>query len=311
MKLLILSIDAMFSEDVEKLKKYPRIAPFFERALVSKDMAPNFYVHASLIQPHAQTVNDLPIRMYGIEGAEVIDRKTILHPVIEVADEILPQQEFTIKVREQDGKPMSYTLAIVDEGLLDITAFKTPQPWPAMNQREALGVKTWDMYEDVIGAYAGKFSSILSIGGDEALRRAAGKEKRFNPVVKFLGPFTLDKGTKTHKITLPMYVGSVRVMVVAAKNGTYGDAGEEAFKKIADEINELKDRQLEERHRKQLAENYEQRIMDMDEFLKENTVKLIEFDDELVRRIVSRINVLSEDRIQIQFKSGIILEEGL
>lgn len=194
------------------------------RILVTQEMAPNFYVHASLIQPHAQTVNDLPIRMYGIEGAEVIDRKTILHPVIEVADEILPQQEVAIKVREQDGKPMSYTLAIVDEGLLDITAFKTPQPWPAMNQREALGVKTWDMYEDVIGVYAGKFSSILSIGGDEALRRAAGKEKRFNPVVKFLGPFTLNKGTKTHKITLPMYVGSVRVMVVAAKNGSYGNA---------------------------------------------------------------------------------------
>ncbi len=194
------------------------------RILVTKEMAPNFYVNASLLQPHAQTVNDLPIRMYGIEGAEVIDRRTILHPVIDVLDEILPQQEFTIKVREQDGKPMSYTLAIVDEGLLDITAFKTPQPWLAMNQREALGIKTWDMYEDVIGAYAGKFSSILSIGGDEALRRAAGKEKRFNPVVKYLGPFTLNKGTNTHKITLPMYVGSVRVMVVAAKDGAYGSA---------------------------------------------------------------------------------------
>ena len=96
-----------------------------------------------------------------------------------------------------------------------------------------------------------------------------------------------------------------------ARKGTYGEAGDDAFKKIADEINELKDRQLEERHRKQLAENYEQRITDMDEFLKENTVKLIEFDDELVRRIVSRINVLSENRIQIQLKSGIILEEEL
>lgn len=193
------------------------------RILVTKDMAPNFYVHASLIQPHAQTINDLPIRMYGIEGAEVVDRKTILHPVIEVADEILPQQEFTVKVKEQDGKPMSYTIAIVDEGLLDITAFKTPAPWKAMYQREALGVRTWDMYKDVIGAYTGKFSSILSIGGDEALRNAAGKEKRFNPVVKFLGPFTLNSGSRTHKITLPMYVGSVRVMVVAAKNGAYGN----------------------------------------------------------------------------------------
>ncbi len=191
---------------------------------VTKDMAPNFYVHATLLQPHAQTVNDLPIRMYGVEGAEVIDRRTILHPQIEVADEILPQREFAIRIHERDNKPMSYTLAIVDEGLLDITAFRTPQPWQAMNRREALGVRTWDMYDDVIGAYAGKFTSILSVGGDEAIREAAGKEKRFNPVVKFLGPFTLNGGTKTHRITLPMYVGSVRVMVVAAHAGSYGSA---------------------------------------------------------------------------------------
>ena len=84
--------------------------------------------------------------MYGIEGAEVIDRRTMLHPEIEVADEIRPQQEFAIRVRERDGKPMSYTLAIVDEGLLDITSFKTPQPWRTMYRREALGVRTWDMY---------------------------------------------------------------------------------------------------------------------------------------------------------------------
>ena len=86
------------------------------------------------------------------------------------------------------------------------------------------GVKTWDLYDDVIGAYAGKFTKILSVGGDEALRRAAGKEKRFNPVVKFLGPFTLPRGTNTHRITLPMYVGSVRVMVVAAHEATYSHA---------------------------------------------------------------------------------------
>ena len=194
------------------------------RLLVTREMAPNFYVHATLLQPHAQTANDLPIRMYGVEGAKVVDRKSVLEPVLEMPDEVLPQQPFTIRVSEANGQPMSYTLAIVDEGLLDLTGFRTPQPWFAMNQREALGVKTWDMYNDVMGAFAGKFSGSLSIGGDEALRRAAGKEKRFNPVVQFLGPFTLSRGSKTHNITLPLYVGSVRVMVVAAKNGAYGSA---------------------------------------------------------------------------------------
>lgn len=191
---------------------------------VTREMAPNFYIHATLLQPHAQTLNDLPIRMYGVQGAQVYDHRTILHPEIDLPSEILPQQPFTVSVKERDGKPMSYTLAIVDEGLLDITAYQTPDPWSAMNRREALGVRTWDMFDDVIGAYGGTFSSILSIGGDEALRRAAGKEKRFNPVVKYLGPFTLTKGTKKHKITLPMYVGSVRVMVVAAHQGSYGSS---------------------------------------------------------------------------------------
>jgi uncharacterized protein YfaS (alpha-2-macroglobulin family) len=191
---------------------------------VTKSMAPNFYVHATLLQPHKQSLNDLPIRMYGIQGAEVIDQASILHPVIQADETILPQKEFTIKVKEQSGRPMTYTLAIVDEGLLDINGFKTPDAWRAMNRKEALGVDTWDLYDDVIGAYAGKFTSVLKVGGDEALRAAAGKEKRFNPVVKFLGPFTSDGSTKVHQITLPMYVGSVRVMVVAAHQGAYGSA---------------------------------------------------------------------------------------
>ena len=194
------------------------------RLKVTKEMTPNFYVYATLLQPHSQTLNDLPIRMYGIQGAEVIDKDSILHPLIDVADEVLPQKEFTVKVKEQNGRPMTYTLAIVDEGLLDINGFRTPNAWRTMNMREALGVKTWDIYDNVIGAYAGKFTSVLSVGGDEALRSAAGKEKRFNPVVTFMGPFTIDGRTKTHRVTLPMYVGSVRVMVVAAQDGAYGSA---------------------------------------------------------------------------------------
>ena len=44
---------------------------------------------------------------------------------------------------------MAYTLAIVDEGLLDLTRFRTPEPWKAFKAREALGVNTWDLYNYV------------------------------------------------------------------------------------------------------------------------------------------------------------------
>lgn len=186
-------------------------------------MAPNFYLHITLLQPHRQTVNDLPIRMYGVQNITASNPASHLTPVIDCPDVVRPQTPFRVRVKEEKSKAMTYTLAIVDEGLLDLTNFRTPNPWPTMNEREVLGVRTWDMYDDVIGAYAGKFTQVLSLGGDTALRGTK-KENRFRPVVKFLGPFTLNGGTATHKIDLPMYVGSVQVMVVASHAGAYGNA---------------------------------------------------------------------------------------
>lgn len=191
---------------------------------ITPEMAPNFYVHVTLIQPHEKSGNDLPIRLYGVRPVMVNDESTHLEPVISMSDVLRPEEEFTIKVKEKKNRPMTYTLAIVDEGLLDLTAFKTPDPWKAMYAREALGVSTWDLYDEVIGAYSGRFSPMFSIGGDENLIVGAKKDNRFNAVVKYLGPFTLQSGTATHRLKLPMYVGSVRVMVVAAKDGTYGNA---------------------------------------------------------------------------------------
>lgn len=193
---------------------------------VTGDMAPNVYVHITLLQPHANTKNDSPIRMYGVVPIEVVDKKTILEPVATLPSELRPNQTFNLKVAEKTGRAMTYTIAIVDEGLLDLTRFQTPNAWDAFYVREALGVRTWDLYDDVIGAYGGKISQVFAIGGDAALGGGkAKKANRFKPVVKFLGPFQVGAGqAKNHKITLPNYVGSVRAMVVAADaaSGAYG-----------------------------------------------------------------------------------------
>jgi uncharacterized protein YfaS (alpha-2-macroglobulin family) len=193
---------------------------------VTEEMAPNFYVYASLLQPHAQTENESPIRMYGVLNVSVENKETILHPVISMADELRPEKEFSVSISEKDKKEMTYTLAVVDDGLLDLTAFKTPNAWADFYSRQALGVRTWDMFDMVVGAHSGKLGPLLSIGGDESLDPKKDAVNRFKPVVKFLGPFTLAKGkTDTHKITLPPYVGSVRVMVVAGSSkGAYGNA---------------------------------------------------------------------------------------
>ena len=197
---------------------------------ITPEMTPNVYLHISLLQPHAQTVNDLPIRMYGVVPVFVTNSQTVLHPQIQMPEVLRPETNFNVTVSEKTGKPMTYTLAIVDDGLLDLTNFKTPDPWNDFYSREALGIRTWDMYDNVLGASAGSYSSLFSTGGDATLKPADAKANRFKPVVKFIGPFYLGKGkSQTHTLKLPMYVGSVRAMVVAGQEGAYGNAEKTAF----------------------------------------------------------------------------------
>tara|TARA_Y100000034_G_scaffold105927_1_gene133867 strand:- start:220535 stop:226075 length:5541 start_codon:yes stop_codon:yes gene_type:complete len=192
---------------------------------ITKAMTPNVYATISLLQPHQVSENDLPLRLYGTIPILVEDKNTILEPVINMPAELKPEKSFTVKVSEKNNKAMTYTLAVVEEGLLDLTRFKTPNAYKSFYAREALGVKTWDVFDDVIGAYAGSIDQVYAIGGDGSVEKGKNKKaNRFKPVVKFLGPFTLEKGTtKEHKITLPNYIGAVRTMVVA------GDVNKEAY----------------------------------------------------------------------------------
>jgi uncharacterized protein YfaS (alpha-2-macroglobulin family) len=193
----------------------------------TKEMSPTVYAHVSLLQPHGQVKNDLPIRMYGVLAVDVEDPETILKPTIKVASELKPEQEFTVEVGEENGEDMAYTIAVVDEGLLGLTNFKTPDPHGALYAREALGVKTWDLYDYVLGAYGGELERILAIGGDGEINAPQERKNanRFKPVVLHAGPFNYTGGKKTHKFKMPNYVGSVRVMVVAAsKSAAYGNA---------------------------------------------------------------------------------------
>lgn len=188
-------------------------------------MQPNAYLYITLLQPHGVTKNDLPIRMYGVVPFTVTSPESHLAPIIHMADEVKPEAPCHVMVSEKNGREMAYTLAIVDEGLLDLTRFRTPDPWQAFNAREALGVNTWDLYNYVVGAYGGRIEQLFSIGGDDALNKGPKAiVNRFKPVVQFAGPFLLKKGEKRqHTYKMPNYNGRVRVMVVAGNGEAYGN----------------------------------------------------------------------------------------
>ncbi|MCF6307534.1 MAG: MG2 domain-containing protein [Flavobacteriaceae bacterium] len=187
---------------------------------ITEEMVPNIYINISLLQPHEQTKNDLPIRLYGVIPLLVENPTTILKPKITMHDVLKPEENFTVEVSEENRKEMTYTIAVVDEGLLDLTRFATPKIYEAFYAREALGVKTFDVFDLVIGAYSGSVDNIYAVGGgDEATGAKNRKADRFKPVVTYLGPFHLKFGEKAkHEILMPNYIGSVRTMVIAGNN---------------------------------------------------------------------------------------------
>ncbi len=190
------------------------------------EMAPNIYLSITYLEPHGQTVNDRPIRLYGVICVNIENPDTHLKPVLKIPGELRSQQPFTVEVAEANGKAMNYTLAIVDEGLLDLTGYKTPDPWNTFFAREALGVKSWDLFDYVLGAYGGQLEKLFAVGGSDQLPDPSKqKAQRFKPVVRFLGPFRLDRNSKLrHTVVLPQYTGSVRFMVVGAADNSFGAA---------------------------------------------------------------------------------------
>ncbi|MCB0601391.1 MAG: hypothetical protein KDC28_09190 [Saprospiraceae bacterium] len=192
--------------------------------------APFAYISVVLLQGTVRD-NDLPIRSFGVIPVEVYYPERRLDPVVSAPASVRPEVPFTIKVNEGSKREMQYTVAIVDEGLLDLTSYSTPDPYLFFNRKEALGVQTWDVYDQVIASFF-QGGRLLAIGGDGAATVNPGnQEMRFKPVVRVLGPFTCAPGkTNSHEVTIHNYIGSVRIMVVAASEAqAYGHA-EQAVK---------------------------------------------------------------------------------
>ena len=98
-----------------------------------------------MLQKQMQTANSLPIRLYGVIPIMVEDPATRLAPVVEAPATFEPGKKASLTVSESSGKPMTYTVAVVDEGLLGLTRFKANDPWNEFDKKEASLLEIWDL----------------------------------------------------------------------------------------------------------------------------------------------------------------------
>ena len=191
---------------------------------VSTEMIPTAYASVSLIQPHGQTDNDRPIRLFGALPIEVFDPATHLDLDIRMPDRLLPREPFEVEV-QSTADSVEFTIAVVDEGLLALTDFRTPDPWRYFFQKQRLGVHTSDLFDHVIGVAKGDPFKTFAIGGGLTEEEPVPdrKRRRFPAVSMFAGPLTTDaSGRARVQFTMPNYVGAVRTMVVGARGKRFG-----------------------------------------------------------------------------------------
>lgn len=104
-------------------------------------------------------------------------------------------------------------------------------------------------------------------------------------------------------------------MMILIEDSAKSECADEIFDKeyhiLADEIKDLKKKKSKAIQERQLAESYEQRLQDMESYMKKTSYLKREFDDELVRRLLQTIKVINECKIEIQFKSGIVMTQRI
>lgn len=194
---------------------------------VTAGMIPTAYATVSLIQPHGQSGNDRPIRMFGTLPIEVYDPATRLDFDIIMPEQLRPGEPFQVAVQSSIADSVEFTIAVVDQGLLALTDFRTPDPWAYFFQKRSLGVRTYDLFAHVIGVSKGDPFKTFSIGGGLADEQPAPdrKRRRFPAVSMVAGPLSTDaSGRARVEFTMPNYVGAVRTMVVGARDRSFGHA---------------------------------------------------------------------------------------
>jgi len=198
----------------------------------TEEMIPNVYVYVSLLQPH-DAANDMPLRMYGVIPVKVENKKLHLQPVLTLPETSNTNKKVAVKVKEENGKAMTYTLAVVDEGILGLTNYSTPDPYNYFNAKQALRVRTWDNYDYVIDAFSGELGTVYAIGGDGFINQEITLDKRFKAFAVTYGPFELKaKGENTLEFDVPQCSGALRFMVVAKGEGKSFGATEKQMKVV-------------------------------------------------------------------------------
>lgn len=161
----------------------------------------------------------------GAEDAKFDVRVASSKPKYEVGDEA----EITVEVKHKGApvKNTGVTLAVVDEGVLRMTAFHAKDPAATLHPGRALAFRLSDSRAMMIGR---REKAHVAGGGDSSGEDALDTRKNFVETAAWLPNLTTDdKGRAVAKVKLPDNLTEFRMMAVAVDDLGSGGMAESSF----------------------------------------------------------------------------------
>jgi uncharacterized protein YfaS (alpha-2-macroglobulin family) len=194
---------------------------------------PNVYITATLIKPHEES--DLPLTVaHGYKSLSVEEKSRIIP--VQIFAEKQVRSNTTQKVKVKAAANSKVTLAVVDEGILAITGYKTPDPYNFFYQKRALEIDAYDIYQLLLPEVKGNVN-LLSTGGDgEMVKRLNPLPNKRVKLVSYWSGITDASGNAEadFKFDIPQFSGQLRLMAVAYKDASFGSA--ESYMTVADPL---------------------------------------------------------------------------
>ncbi|WP_262692237.1 MG2 domain-containing protein [Kordiimonas aestuarii] len=199
---------------------------------VAEDWGPGAYVLATALRPGAGELSRLPVRATGLAWFSVGRKGHVVELEIDAPEVALPGKTVSLPIHVKGGQPgeeMKVILAAVDEGILNITRFNSPDPDAFYYGQRAFSMDLRDVYGRLIRPEEGARGT-LRTGGDIVVvsgsRRMMTKDEASNlfaaitrtsrTVALLRRDITLGKdGAAMVDLDLPDFAGRLRLMAVA------------------------------------------------------------------------------------------------
>ena len=189
---------------------------------IKDEHLPTMYITATALRPIKD--NQLPLTVArGFMPVTVIKKSTQLAVAITAPAVSRSQRVQPVKVRTAPNAEV--TLAVVDEGILQLKDYLTPNPHAFFYQKRALEVNAYDLYPFLFPEITGRRSSSGGDGFDLAKRINPLTSKRVKLVSVWSGLLKANStGEATVNVKIPEFSGALRVMAVAYKENAFGSA---------------------------------------------------------------------------------------